>query len=337
MGAVGVREQGDRPVGERSLARPGDVEARLAAVEERLDRMVELLNEINVKLGSPRMLIGLLLRQAHTSEAILRRLYLNVEDLPFPERLTAQRFRIHSQSGEDGVVLALLKEAGVSNRRFVEIGCGDNGGNSGFLAYELGWSGLMIDGNAERVGLCRLKFPGSVDVVQAWVTVETIDGLLLAQGLSGEIDFLSIDIDGNDFWVWKTLSVVSPRIVAIEYNAQFGADRAVAVPYSPDFDRHAYSRSYFGASLRALTFLGTEKGYRLVAVEPRGGNAFFLRNDVAPHVPAADPAYVFRQGLKPAYLLGFPMTAKAKNMLFGKRGSVYRYVKESGMPLVEIE
>jgi hypothetical protein len=321
------------PTGEWQKA----VEARLAALEQSLDRTVQLLEEINAKVGPPRLLLSLLVRQTSVGQALLRRLSIDAKELPFPERLTAQRFGIFSQNGEDGLLLALLKEAGTTSRRFAEIGCGHNGGNSGFLAYELGWSGLMVDADSELAQTCRIKFPERVAVVETWVTAETIDGLLSTHGVTGEIDLLSIDIDGNDFWIWKAVTVASPRIVAVEYNAHFGSDRAVVVPYERDFDRHERNPAYYGASLCALARLGTEKGYRLVAVEPRGANAFFLRNDVAPHVPAVDPREVFRRSLKPSYLLGSPISPRKRSILLGTRGSVYEYAEKEQLPLIEID
>ena len=108
--------------------------------------------------------------------------------------------------------------------------------------------------------------------------------------VSGEIDLLSLDIDGNDFWVWRQLDACSPRMVILEFNAAFGPERAVTVPYDAAFDRASFktvSYQYFGASLSAFERLGRRKGYRLVLVEPRGINAYFLRDDVGPDIPAA--------------------------------------------------
>jgi hypothetical protein len=234
--------------------------------------------------------------------AILRGLYVDPELLPYPERLTVQRFHMYAQNEEDGLVLALLKEAGITSRTFVEIGCGENGGNSGFLAHELGFRGLMLDGSKERVRAARQRFNADrVTVRQAFVTRENVDALIGEAGLAGEIDFLSVDVDGVDVWLFDAVRAVSPRIVAVEFNSLFGAEKAVSVPYKPDFSRRDVEpvsdvkRLYYGVSLRGIEVAGRRRGYRLVVVEPRGNNAFLLRDDVAPHVPATSAADLFRQ------------------------------------------
>lgn len=139
---------------------------------------------------------------------------------------------------EDGVTLALFDEIGAETRRFVEIGSGPNGGVCGILAAELGWSGLMIDANEAYVTALRQRLPrGRVDAVHAWATRETLDALLADHGLTGELDLLSIDVDGVDYWLWESLSACSPRVVAIESNSSFGPNRSVVVAYDPEFRR----------------------------------------------------------------------------------------------------
>ena len=108
--------------------------------------------------------------------------------------------------------------------------------------------------------------------------------------LDGEIDLLSLDLDGNDYWVWRALDACSPRMVILEFNHWLGAERAVTMPYDPEFTRDKSelpTKRYYGASLAAFEKLGREKGYRLVMVEPSGVNAYLLRNDVAPEIPAS--------------------------------------------------
>ena len=233
--------------------------------------------------------------------AVLRALYLRADELDHPHRTTVQRFGLLSQHGEDGITAALLRAIAPRDRRFVEIGCADHGWNTGFLAEELGWSGLMVDCNAEAVAATRLRFPESaVRTAVATVTPDTIDALLRAHGFEGELDVLSVDVDGNDYWLWKALGACRPCLVIIEYNPVFGAERAVVVPYNDGevWTVPAQEHRYFGASLRAMQGLAHDKGYRLVAVEPDSANAFFLRHDVALDIPGVDPAQVFRMQRK---------------------------------------
>jgi len=112
-----------------------------------------------------------------------------------------------------------------------------------------------------------------------------------------EIDFLSLDVDGNDYWFWEELECVSPRVVCIEYNAGIGSDRSLTVPYADDFERYARHPGGFfhGASLAALESLGRRKGYYLIGCDMTGTNAFFLRDDVRiDGVSALTPREAFR-------------------------------------------
>jgi hypothetical protein len=253
-------------------------------------------------------------------QALLRERYLDPASLPYPERLTVRRFRVSSQNQEDGLTLALLNEVGVAGRRFVEIGSGLSGGNSGFLANECGWSGLMADGDVEHMIQVGRRFP-TVTAVSEWVTRDNIDILIATHGFGGEVDLFSLDLDGIDYWVWEAMTVCRPRIVILEYNSMFGPERSVTVPYDPKFHRH--HTLYYGASLTALTRLSDRKGYRLVAVEPTGINAFFVRNDLATHIPPCDPHRAFR-------------LLERYDVLMRQGEDVYRHANEAGLELVEI-
>ncbi len=250
--------------------------------------------------------------------ALLRRDALQPERLPFPQSLLSQRFRSLSQNDEDGITLALFDLIGHGSRRFAEIGAGTNGGNSGFLARECGWTGLMVDASSERVKRLQRNFgPHGVATVAEMVSRENVNALLESHGLTGEIDLLSVDIDGNDYWVWQALTVVSPRVVIVEYNAAWGAEQAVVVPYHPTFDRHAHDGplKYYGASLEAFIRLAAEKGYRFLTTEPRGVNAYFVRNDI--DLPADSRAH-----------RGIPLD--------GQEPPLVRLVRERGLPLVHL-
>lgn len=142
--------------------------------------------------------------------SILRRLYIDADSLPYPQRLTAQRFRLSSQNDEDGLTLALIQTADLRARRFVEIGCGKNGCNSGFLAQEFGWSGLMIDAHASRVDYVQRLFGAAVVARRELVTLENVNAILEESGFDYDIDLLSIDIDGNDYWCGRRWRRSSP-------------------------------------------------------------------------------------------------------------------------------
>jgi hypothetical protein len=199
--------------------------------------------------------------------------------------------KVYSQQGEDGILLHLFDVIGVTDARFVEFGIQDGREcNSANLALNFGWRGLFMECDAEcaqsaaQYYRARLGARANDVVVQkAMVTAENINDLLTQNGMAGPIDLLSIDIDGNDFWVWKAISVIQPRVVVTEYNSVFGPERAVTIAYDPAFRRRTFSQteSYFGASLAALAKLGEKKGYSLVGCDSWGVNAFFVSRDAA--------------------------------------------------------
>jgi hypothetical protein len=281
------------------------IEEQLKELTYRVTRLEEAINDLkpNIKM----------------LPAIIRKLYLDDVELPAPYDLLSQRFRYRSQNEEDGLLLALFKHIGTANRRCIEIGCGSNGGNSGFLVQECGWNGLMVDANRSKIATIKVRYAGHpAVVVKHRVTSEDVNQLIGAHGFTGDVDFLSIDIDGIDFWVWEALSACTPRVVAVEYNWLFGPDRAVTVPNDPEFRVGAPgTRSYRGASLAALVHLGRRKGYRLVATERV--NAIFLRNEIAIEIPEIDVARGFRA----------PKEAKDSHDVFGK-------IERAGLKLVTV-
>jgi hypothetical protein len=109
------------------------------------------------------------------------------------------------------------------------------------------------------------------------VTAENINTLIRSADL-GDIDLIGIDIDFNDYWVWKAVEVVKPRVVVIEYNAGLRPPLSLTVPYQPN--RAGDGTNFFGASLEALVRLGRTKGYRVVGCNISGSNAFFVREDL---------------------------------------------------------
>lgn len=216
-------------------------------------------------------------------------------NIPDDAPLTAFELRAFSQNGEDGVLVELIRRAGEGGRFFVEFGAGDGReNNSALLADVLGWSGLLIEGNPARARRLTEKYrKTSVTTTRALVTPDSVDDLFAAAGVPHEPDVLSIDVDGNDYWIWAGLQRFRPRILVIEYNASLGSERALVQPADRQdaFDH----TSYGGASIAAFRALGRSKGYRLVHTEMTGNNAFFVRDDQSGtypgngHVPLRPP------------------------------------------------
>ena len=171
--------------------------------------------------------------------------------------LSAYELGVLSQRGEDGLVHEFLRRAGFPTRRSVEIGCGANGGNSGLLAACFGYTALMIDGNHELVDITANLFRDRpVTVVETWMTRDNVNELVEVHGFAGEVDYLGIDVDGMDYWIWDALTVCEPLLVVVEYNPLFGPSIAVTVAYDATFDRHRVKdlgmpSGYFGVSIAA--------------------------------------------------------------------------------------
>jgi hypothetical protein len=200
--------------------------------------------------------------------------------------LTPHELRVFSQNGEDGVVEEILRRIGVATRSCVEFGI-ESGieGNCVFLADVLGWDALFMESHPERFAALAGKYrhrPG-VRTVQATVGPENIDGLLDGAGVPTELDVMSIDVDGADYWIWKAIERVRPRLVVIEYNAALDPRRRLVQPLEP---REGWDGTdYFGASLGALTSLAHAKGYRLVHTDLAGVNAFYVARELAAPFP----------------------------------------------------
>ncbi len=199
------------------------------------------------------------------------------------KRVSQYEHQVFSQNGEDGILQEIFRRIGASNRFFVEFGVG-NGleNNTAFLLIE-GWSGRWMDCDRRSIAEARQNASQYVQadrlrIQQASVTAESINDLLRGLEVPSEIDLLSIDIDGNDYWVWKAITATRPRVVVIEYNPIFPPPSTWVMPYNPN---HRFRLdSYHGASLQALAFLGQELGYNLVGCNFQGVNAFFVRQDL---------------------------------------------------------
>lgn len=201
-----------------------------------------------------------------------------------PRSLATRGYKIFSQFDEDGIVDEVFQRIGTTNRHFAEIGVGDGRENNTMALLLAGWRGGWLEadpGNCRRIrsDLARPLGSGQLRLEEAFVTAENVEELLASAGTPPEPDLLGIDIDGNDFWVWKAIVAFRPRVVVVEYNASLGRSAAVVMPYDPQA-RWNQTAAY-GASLAALEQLGRAKGYALVGCSPAGVNAFFVREDLA--------------------------------------------------------
>lgn len=196
-----------------------------------------------------------------------------------PDDLNAYEARHSSQNGEDGILRELFRRLGVDEGFFVEFGVGDGSECNGAALLSRGWRGLMIEGDPRAFAALRARYANApLDCVEAWVTAENLAAILQEHGVPIEPDLLSIDVDGNDYWLWQSLAAFRPRIVAIEYNASRPPPERWVMAYAPD---HRWrGDGYYGASLAALETLGTRLGYALLGTDRHGVNAFFVRDDL---------------------------------------------------------
>lgn len=202
--------------------------------------------------------------------------------------LTPYELKVFSQNGEDGVLDEILRRVGTQSRTFAEFGAGP--GTEAvcvYLADVARWHGHFIESDPELYRSLAAKYESNdlVTATEALVTPPTVEELFSRIGVPDALDVLCIDIDGHDYWVWKALDRWRPRVVVVEYNAHLGT-RSLTMPMSAD---PAWDHTdHFGASIAALSKLGSQKGYRLVHCDLTGVNAFFVREDLGGDLPAPE-------------------------------------------------
>ncbi len=194
-------------------------------------------------------------------------------------------FKVFSQWGDDGIIQYLVNYLDIDIKTFVEFGVADYlEANTRFLLINDNWTGLVIDGsemNVAKIKKDEIYWKHDLIAKSAFITSDNINQLIEEEGIKGQIGLLHIDIDGNDYWVWKALEVVHPIIMIVEYNSIFGYERAITISYKPDFvwTKAHYSNLYFGASILALCDLAEEKGYSFIGSNSAGNNAYFVKNE----------------------------------------------------------
>jgi len=198
-------------------------------------------------------------------------------------KLNIFEFQSFSQNGEDGIINEIFNRIGTTNKYFVEFGVEDGMENNTLFLLNNSWSGTWIEAEPKNYTLIQNNFNslisnGKLEVKNEFVSAENIERILSDLRIPKEVDLLSIDIDGNDYWVWSKIKNISPRIVVIEYNSHLGPSLKWVMKYKPDF--RGKNTSYYGASLKSLELLGSEKGYSLVGCNFTGCNSFFVRKDL---------------------------------------------------------
>jgi hypothetical protein len=241
-----------------------------------------------------------------------------------PEALLLSGYKVYSQADEDGIIARIFEIIGQKNRLFVEIGCGNGLENNSHNLLINGWRGVWIDGDADNVSYIQSELAYKrnpvLSVRQAFVNRENVNDIVSAglddigiAQLPAEVDLLSIDIDGNELHVWQALGVVRPRVICMEYNGRFRPPAEIVIQYKGE---HAYrGDDYQGASLQFLNNALRAGGYRLVACNISGVNAFFVRTTESWPLPERDISAIY---MPPRHYLTFLQPGLPASMKFAR-------------------
>ena len=264
---------------------------RLDDAKHQLEYLNGQINELKTimlnDLKSPKMNLGQIQSQLNNQKDLI-------------DSLSEVEFQVFSQFGDDGIIQYLVDKIDIPNKTFIEFGVENyTESNTRFLLVNNNWTGYVIDGSEKNINYIKsenISWACELYAEAAFINAENINELLRKPGFNAEVGILSIDIDGNDYWVWDAINCINPIIVIIEYNSLFGKNTAWTVPYDPIFirkDKHS-SILYFGASLKAMQILGKKKGYSLIGSNSKGNNAYFIRNDKVGNfkVKSAEEGYV---------------------------------------------
>ncbi len=211
------------------------------------------------------------------------------------EEINKYEYKLTSQNNEDGIIDYIFSKI-PNNKYFIEIGFGYYEFNSLNLIKK-GWEGKLIDIDVEeaialRSNLDKYYPKSNVKVINAKVTKNNINKLTFKEGLNKEIDFFSLDIDSNDYWVLQSMDLSNVKVLCCEYNHWLGKNHRLTIAYDENFK--FIDNGIWGVSLLALTDLLKSKGFSLIAVESSGTNAFFINNQLAKNFEILSPLESFK-------------------------------------------
>ena len=200
--------------------------------------------------------------------------------------LSDAEFKIFSQWGDDGIISWIFHKLNCPSPFFIEFGVQNyRESNTRFMLLNKNWSGLVIDGNPDFIDYIKndpIYWRHSLNALNLFITKDNIDDFLKKHCPKKDVELLSIDIDGNDYWIFESIKSLSPKIIICEFNSLFGEKAEISTPYKEDFVRGTahYSHLYFGSSIQALITLAKTKGYSFLGTNRNGNNAYFARNDI---------------------------------------------------------
>lgn len=250
------------------------------------------------------------------------------------KNINEAEFKVFSQWGDDGIIQYLISKIYITNQIFIEFGVADyKEANTRFLLENNNWRGLVIDSSASNISSIQkedIYWKHNLKAKHSFVTAENINDLIMQEGITGNVGLMHIDVDGNDYWIWDAINVITPDIVSIEYNSLFGAERTITIPYQEKFVRNQahFSNLYAGASLPALCYLAEKKGYFFVGCNSAGNDAYFVKKDKTQKIQITD--------LKSGYVKASFREARDKNgkLLFCTEGQANEIIK--GLPVYNL-
>ena len=230
------------------------------------------INRINQENEEIKLILGKLL-----SDANLNKNPLIIQDI---------EYKIFSQWGDDGIIQFIINKLDLDDeyKNFIEFGVENySESNTRFLLFNNNWSGLILDSskkNIEEIKNSNYYWKYDLEAICSFITKENINSLIADSRISKKIGLLSIDIDGNDYWIWEKINTIEPLIVVVEFNSNFGFQHKISIPYDANFERNKahYSNLYWGTSLEALKFLAKKKDYKFVCTNSSGNNAYFVKS-----------------------------------------------------------
>ena len=206
-----------------------------------------------------------------------------------PSRIEDVEFKIFSQFGDDGIIQYLIHKLEIEDKyfNFIEFGVENYlESNTRFLLFNNNWSGLILDSsekNIDQIKSSNFFWKYNLEAKSCFVDRDNINNIINDSKIDkNSIGILSIDIDGNDYWVWKEIKIIDPLIVIIEFNSVFGFSEKISIPYKKNFSRTKahHSNLFWGASLEALKYLGQQKGYEFFSTNSSGNNAYFIKKEL---------------------------------------------------------
>ena len=240
-------------------------------IKKILDRIYSK-NNFSRELDSVKILLGNIISQNNNKKN--------------EDNISSYEFSIFSQWGDDGIIDYLVNNLDINNKSFIEFGVQDyTECNTKFLLMNKNWRGLIIDESAnfiKKIKNSDIYWRYDLTAIKSFITKNNINNIFKENNFVGPIGLLSIDIDGNDYWIWDSINCIDPEIVIIEYNSRLGLEKAITVPYREDFERKNahYSNIYYGASLKALINLGKKKNYIFIGCNSAGNNAYFIKSSL---------------------------------------------------------